>query len=210
MIDNTAANMQNPSGAMGFLAASLGPGGPAGAIEEQEAAGQRQLVNSDRLPTDRRNPTEEFEALGFTFDDPDPRDPMFGAATLPEGWRREASDHPMWSYIVDAHGRRRASIFYKAAYYDRSAHMSLTTAHAYVDDHVYRGTKLILDDTWATRDAVLAAARAGADRAEERIRTWSGTDHADLLRAAREEREAYAAVVKRLTQDTDNAQDSPH
>ena len=44
---------------------------------------------------------------------------------LPEGWKREASYHPMWSHIVDGAGKQRVSIFYKAASYDRKAHMSL-------------------------------------------------------------------------------------
>ena len=31
----------------------------------------------------------------------------------------------MWSDLLDAHGRKRAAIFYKAAFYDRSATISL-------------------------------------------------------------------------------------
>lgn len=83
-----------------------------------EAAGQQQFVNSSRFPTDRRG---DFEALGFTFGEPDPDDPFFCDATLPDGWWREASDHDMWSYIVDAQGIRRIAVFYKAAPYDRRA-----------------------------------------------------------------------------------------
>ena len=32
----------------------------------------------------------------------------------------------MWSDLVDARGRKRAGIFYKAAYYDESAYMSVS------------------------------------------------------------------------------------
>lgn len=98
---------------------------PSRYIEEMESAGQRQLVNSDRLPTDGSD-DPRFAELGFTFGDPDPKDPMFRPATLPAGWRREGSDHAMWSYILDERGIRRVAIFYKAAFYDRRAKMYLT------------------------------------------------------------------------------------
>lgn len=80
--------------------------GTSGYIEGMEAAGQRQIVNSTKLPTDLNGGTrEEFEALGFTFGEVDPRDPMFQEATLPEGWKREGSDHA--TYIVDERGIER-------------------------------------------------------------------------------------------------------
>jgi hypothetical protein len=43
---------------------------------------------------------------------------------LPEGWHIKATDHSMWSNLVDDKGRNRASIFYKAAFYDREAFLS--------------------------------------------------------------------------------------
>jgi hypothetical protein len=100
-------------------------GGATEYITGMEARGQRELVNSPQLPTNTRNTDADFEALGFTFGDPAPGDPMFRDATLPEGWTRRASDHDMWSYIDDAEGNERVAIFYKAAFYDRSAHMYL-------------------------------------------------------------------------------------
>lgn len=91
-----------------------------------EAAGQRQLVNSDRLPVRILGATlADFEALGFTFGEPEPDDPLFRAATLPAGWTRRGSDHAMWSYIDDETGTPRVAIFYKAAFYDRRAFMRL-------------------------------------------------------------------------------------
>ncbi len=95
-------------------------------IEEMESAGQAQLVNSDRLPTQINHGSRaDFEALGFVFGEVDRNDSMFQQVTLPDGWKREGSDHAMWSYIVDDLGRQRVSIFYKAAFYDRDAFMSL-------------------------------------------------------------------------------------
>jgi hypothetical protein len=62
-----------------------------------------------------------WEAMGITLGEPVASDPLFRHATLPKGWRKQPTDHAMWSKLVDAQGRERASIFYKAAFYDRSA-----------------------------------------------------------------------------------------
>ncbi|MGW7359430.1 hypothetical protein ACWGI0_23050 [Streptomyces sp. NPDC054802] len=163
MIENTSETMNDPSRALGFIAASIGPGGSSEAIEEMERAGQTQLVNSDRLPTKLNgSQLEDFQALGFSFGEPDVSDPLFRPATLPEGWKRQASDHDMWSYVVDQLGRRRVGIFYKAAFYDRSAHMHLESVHNYVQQCVYDGCDIVTDDRWATPAAVVDAALAAA------------------------------------------------
>lgn len=94
--------------------------GQTGYIEGMESAGQAQLVASDKIPTDA--PWVELEALGFVKGEVVSGDDLFTQATLPAGWKREASDHSMGSYIVDERGVRRVSIFYKAAFYDRKAH----------------------------------------------------------------------------------------
>ena len=150
-------------------ARSGGRGGSGAFIEEMEREGQAQLVTSDRLPTDSHRTDAEFEALGFTFGDPDPDDPMFRPATLPEGWKRKGSSHAMWSYIVDQHGRERAAIFYKAAFYDRSAFMGLNGLGGYVAKHVEHGEPLIFDDEWATREAVLTELRALRDACRKEV-----------------------------------------
>jgi len=96
-----------------------------GYIEAMEARGQQQLVNSEMLPTDTGGTDDEFITLGFTFGAPDPQDPLFRPATLPQGWRRAATDHSMGSELLDERGIARVGIFYKAAWYDRSANMYL-------------------------------------------------------------------------------------
>lgn len=157
-IRNTARAWQEDPGteAVLFIAESMGRGGQATPIERQERDGQRQLVNSDRLPTDHGEDAP-WLALGFTFGEPDPGDPLFMPATLPPGWSRKASDHAMGSSIVDTLGRERVGIFYKAAFYDRSANMHLIGLHWYVQSAVdYGGHPIVLDDEWATRGAVLA------------------------------------------------------
>jgi hypothetical protein len=125
MIRNTTEDMSDEAGRLLLLAESMGAGGFTGAIERMEADGQRQLVTSDRLPIQTRGADAAFRALGFTFGDPDPNDQLFRPATLPAGWKREGSDHSMWSYIVDETGTQRVAIFYKAAFYDRNAFMYL-------------------------------------------------------------------------------------
>lgn len=100
-----------------FFAAAL-PGG----IEAQEAAGQRDLCASSRLPKDA--PWPELEALGIVRGED--VDNLFVNATLPAGWSIKPTDHSMWSKLLDETGAERASIFYKAAFYDRSAHLTLT------------------------------------------------------------------------------------
>lgn len=92
------------------------------AIEMQEKEGQQQFVNNQQLPT--RCPADlkaKLEAAGVVFGAATPGDPLFCMAQLPKGWKKEGSDHSMWSYLVDDKGVRQASIFYKAAYYDRDA-----------------------------------------------------------------------------------------
>jgi hypothetical protein len=111
-----------------FLGVPVGPIVGSDVILEQEAQGQRQIVNSTKVPTDGTQSEEQRQklaALGFKLGEIDSRDPMFREVELPEGWSREGSDHSMWSYIVDERGFRRIAIFYKAAFYDRSASLSI-------------------------------------------------------------------------------------
>lgn len=119
-VNTTERVKESPLGMLGEAMAV----GTSAAIEGQEAAGQREIVHSDVLPTDRLD-REKFEALGFKIGKPVEDDPIFTTVELPDGWSREGSDHAMWSYIVDERGMRRVAIFYKAAFYDRSAHVSI-------------------------------------------------------------------------------------
>lgn len=174
MIRNTEKDAKDPANALLMLAASMGPGGSDQAIAEQERAGQAQLVNSEQLPTDLNGDGQaDFEALGFDFGDVTPGDSLFRAATLPDGWKREASDHDMWSYVVDQLGRRRVGVFYKAAFYDRKAHMNLVTLDGYVSECQYHDRDVITDATWATPAAVAEAARRHAQRAQGSIDDWT-------------------------------------
>jgi hypothetical protein len=97
---------------------NLGDCTPAG-IERSEREGQAALVASTDMPKTMNPDRAAFEKLGFVFGED--VDELFIKATLPDGWTREATDHAMWSYILDQCGRRRIGVFYKAAFYDRRA-----------------------------------------------------------------------------------------
>lgn len=96
-----------------------------GGIEASEARGQAELVGSSVLPAEMGDQRPAFEALGFWFGERVEGDPLFIHAELPAGWSKAPSDHDMWSYVLDDKGRKRVSVFYKAAFYDRRARMSL-------------------------------------------------------------------------------------
>ena len=108
---------------MGF-GALLHFGAP-NSIEREEAAGQAYLVQEEMLPKEIQSPDtlEQFIKLGFEFGEV--IDDLFVSAKLPPGWSKSRTDHSMWTGIVDEQGRKRVSIFYKAAFYDKSAFMRL-------------------------------------------------------------------------------------
>ena len=113
-ITNTSKHEVNPLWLMG---------GNPNAIEDQEARGQQELVNSSQLPVEVRG-KEKLEELGVVFGPPCEDDPLFCNASLPDGWNIKATDHSMHSDVIDSDGKVTATIFYKAAFYDRKAHMS--------------------------------------------------------------------------------------
>ena len=192
-IRNTTADMNAPDGldALLLLATGLATGSPDEFIGAQEKAGQRQLVASQSLPTDTHGTDREFEAFGFVFGDPDPHDPMFRPATLPAGWSKRGSDHDMWSYVVDELGRDRVGVFYKSAFYDRRAHMSLTTVYGYLCSCVYDGRAIVSDETWATPAALRKAALDVVASSRETVVLYE-------RRAGGDSPDAYA--VKRLAE----------
>ena len=107
-------------------------GGNPNAIEAQEARGQRELVEksfdseTQQLPRKSNSYSnvsaiETYKELGIEVLETSKGDDLFIDVVLPKGWRIESTDHSMWNRLVDDKGRERASIFYKAAFYDRDA-----------------------------------------------------------------------------------------
>lgn len=172
--------------------------GSGGYVEGMEAAGQRQLLESCDLPTDTSGTDEEFLKLGFTFGEPHQHDPLFRPATLPEGWKREGTDHAMHSKILDEFGRERVGVFYKAAFYDRRADMHLNTVFGYVSNALYYGTEPILDDEWATVEAATEAICGYIGREQESIDLWKRPDVSERQQQYAAERvaEAKANIAK--------------
>lgn len=98
-------------------------------IEVQESVGQRELIESSQLPTKVNNPSDvgsqqTYTAMGIDVIGFSKGDELFQDVVLPEGWSKSGTGHSMWSYLLDNKGRKRASIFYKAAFYDRDAFAS--------------------------------------------------------------------------------------
>ena len=99
-------------------------GGNPGAIEAQEANGQRELVNSSQLPAkgDRNVDVKaQYEKMGIKVIGETKGDDLFLDVELPSGWKLQPTEHSMHSHLIDDLGRKRAGIFYKAAFYDRKA-----------------------------------------------------------------------------------------
>jgi len=101
-----------------------------GGIEAQEAQGQKGLINSSVLPKECNFCERwQLEKMGIIFGEE--IDDLFIQAELPKGWIKEATNHSMYSDLLDEKGRKRASIFYKAAFYDREAFISLVRRFAF-------------------------------------------------------------------------------
>lgn len=113
-----------------------------GLIEAMEARGQREVVASTRLPIEGSD-DPALLALGFTFGASD--GDLFREAVLPAGWRKVGGDHAMWSYVEDGRGIRRVSVFYKAAWYDRSANMNVLSVGYMLADMVSEGAEVPWD-----------------------------------------------------------------
>ena len=108
------------------LAEAMIAGSASRFVEAQEARGQQSFVNSDTLPIEM-SPEDRvmLESEGVKFGDVVPDDSLFQYVELPVGWKKVPTDHDMWSDLVDETGKKRAMIFYKAAFYDRRAHLSI-------------------------------------------------------------------------------------
>lgn len=149
-----------------------------GAIEASEARGQAQFVASQSLPTDVRD-RKVFEALGFTFGKPFKDDPLFAPATLPAGWTKRGTSHDMHSEILDEKGRVRAGVFYKAAFYDRKADMSLCGRYRFDQE---------FNKTYTSVCTVVLDGKTEIHRTE----TFRGTDR-ETFAASDKQREAACA-----------------
>lgn len=108
-------------------------------IENQEARGQQELVESSVLPTElRNNAMEALLQAGVIFLGPVEGDKLFQYVELPEGWKLDATKHSMHSNLLDEKGRVRAGIFYKAAHYDRRASLHTVPRYSVAVDYDHK------------------------------------------------------------------------
>jgi len=118
-----------PLNTFGMLAMMVG----SDAIDIEQQVSQKYLKRTDVLPrvidrysSDKRG-IEALEAAGVEFDWKDMSDKLFVPVKLPPGWQKVHRDHAMYMWLVDENGRRRGDIFYKSAFYDRDAFMTVLT-----------------------------------------------------------------------------------
>lgn len=110
MDDNNFAN---------FMAASS-PGG----IEAQERMGQKDVCRKTMIPKEMIPNRRAYEDMGIHIRN-DAND-IFFSADYPKDWTIKPTNNPYYSLIIDNTGKERAQIFYKAAFYDKSAYIRLT------------------------------------------------------------------------------------
>lgn len=151
-MDNRAGRRNGKTGLSAAALSALADGNPdnlmaaimPGGIEAQEAKGQRDLVAAgDKLPKRIQEYGHDQDdailgILGITITGE--ADDIFNYVTLPDGWTIRPTDHSMWSELVDNQERVRAGIFYKAAFYDRSAHIGFNCRYN-LQSHFGRGKR---------------------------------------------------------------------
>lgn len=114
-----------------------------GGIEAQESAGQKTFVAQQTLP--KNCPKSVLEQLGFVFGSD--YDDIFINVLFPDGWTKVPTQHSMWNDLKDAKARVRGNIFYKAAFYDRSANMTLVRRFSRNKDwNITDGVQFIIND----------------------------------------------------------------
>jgi hypothetical protein len=122
---NAPTNTSKESPLM-FLAEAMLRGSSEGMIERQESRGQSEFVKSDTLPANVKGDAKKcLESAGVKFLGPVDGDELFQFVELPHGWERKPTEHSMWSELFDEKGRIRATIFYKAAFYDRESFLNI-------------------------------------------------------------------------------------
>jgi len=108
-------------------------------ILQQEADGQRSFIESDTLPSRMScsdlDVNAILQAAGVKFCGIVKDDPIFQYVELPQGWKKVATEESRWSKLLDDKDRDRASIFYKAAFYDRSAYLTLSFRFRFRPDY---------------------------------------------------------------------------
>jgi hypothetical protein len=104
---------------MEFMFMALSGESSADIITSQESQAQHNLVNSTTLPIRNDEDWKTLKSWGVVQGKP--VDDLFCNATLPDGWQKKPTGHSLWTDLLDSRGLKRASMFYKGAFYDRDA-----------------------------------------------------------------------------------------
>lgn len=96
-------------------------------IEAQELEGQAELMYGTEFPIDCDLSLDQLSRLGFKIGENIDR--VFRECSLPTGWEIVPTSHSMWNDVLDGNGIKRASMFYKASFYDRSAHVHFNSRY---------------------------------------------------------------------------------
>jgi hypothetical protein len=120
-----AALLTAVSGDLDNANVALTPGG----VEQQEAEGQRLLCSSNSMLPKRIEGTtrEALARIGFKFGSD--IDNLFVAVIMPGGWKLQPTKHAMLNNLLDDKGRVRGVVFYKSAFYDRRADLTMLTRY---------------------------------------------------------------------------------
>lgn len=105
-----------------------------GGIEAQEASEQRCAIRDSLLPRTLNHLIGRdadskplYEALGFKVSES--KDELFYSVVMPKGWKIVPTDHSMHSE-VQFNGSTQLTMFYKGAFYDRRADLSIHEPYA--------------------------------------------------------------------------------
>ncbi|MCB0383912.1 MAG: hypothetical protein KDD43_00865 [Bdellovibrionales bacterium] len=94
--------------------------------EIEEAAGQKAFVESNVLPTQMsREAKAKLEEMGVEFLGKTKGTRIFQDVKLPDGWSRIATEHTMWSELLNEKGEVVAEVFYKASSHDKRAELQM-------------------------------------------------------------------------------------
>jgi hypothetical protein len=123
--NTTELYKKNPElGILDALLSTARGGDPSASIEDMEARGQRELVRQTETLPAEGSESPWWAKMGVVFGEPVEGDTLFRRVTLPKGWHLQPTGHAMWSELFDEKNRKRAGVFYKAAFYDRKAHIT--------------------------------------------------------------------------------------
>lgn len=156
-------------------------------IEDDEKRGQQALAKSCQIPRKLNGDKEEdLTAMGIKLG-PNCEDKLFRFAEFPEGWTiKPHINHAMWSDLLDARGLPRATIFYKAAFYDRDAFINVKRSRfsVEVDYEARKNNKVVV------QVKVHMPRIDGKDQPQKMLKTFESEKSYD---EKKEFREMYAA-----------------